>query len=163
MKKFAITAVVAAAMMVTSVAQAEVSATFNVLFNFTPTCLITETATETTSKTSIGDISIAYTPFGPVQDAGNAFKVRCSTALAYSLTLDNDTLIDDTTGLAYTLNLTTVSSATGATPNDSLPDQVGVATGNDYYVKVRVPAGQAGRGSPLTGTPNNQRIVMVAF
>lgn len=164
MKRLTTLALLACAFGATSAqAQTSVAADFNVNLTLTPKCIITTSATGTTSLANIADINMTYAAFGPAVDGGNDFLVRCSKSLAYSVALDKTAETDDTTGLDYKLTLTKTATDLGTLQNQTLASQVGVVAGTQYYVRVRVPANQAGSSAPLTGTPNNKRTVTVTF
>lgn len=165
MKKLAISAVLAAATMVIGSAHAAgvdspQTATFNVNLTLVPKCIIA-TAVDGASSATVGNIAITYNAFGGAQSAGNSFVVRCSTNLGYGMTLSSTSLTDGATGLAYTMALTTNAADDGSTPNGTLATQTGSATGNTYYVKAYVPAGQA--GTTAAGPANNTHTVTVNY
>jgi hypothetical protein len=165
MKKFAISAIaVAATMLIGSANAAGVdspqNATFNVNLTLVPKCIIA-TATEGASSATVGNITISYNAFGDAKSSGNSFVVRCSTSLPYGMTLDHTSVTDGATGLAYTMALTTSDAADGSSPNGTLASQTGSASGNTYYVKAYVPAGQA--GTTTAGTANNTHMVTVNY
>ena len=147
----------------TMAAPATATGTFNVGVTLTPKCEVFSGAGPTGTLTStIGDINLAYTSFQTGASTGfTSFQVRCTNSQSYSMALDNATLTDGTTGLNYTLNLTSNSShATAA--NTSISSATGNGlTGQMYYVHGTIPAAQD--GSVTAGTANNTRTLTITY
>lgn len=135
------------------------SGNFNVQVAITPQCQIYNGSGSTGT---IGDVSLAYSSFQTsASTASTNFKVRCTNTLAYSLALDSASVTDGTTGLAYTLNLST-SATPSATANASLTGLAGNGnTGHTYYVHGNVAAGQD--GTSTAGAANNARTLTISY
>lgn len=164
MRKFAMSAIVAAGFMLAGTVQAAGSdtATFNVNLTLTPTCMITAAANGA-DVTTRPDIDIGYTAFQAGPGTGSTgFFVRCSTSLLYDVGVDNATnFTDGTTGLAYNLAVSTNVGGDASTAVPSLTGLSGVAAGTQYYVHAYVGAGQAGTTSP--GTANKLHTITVSY
>jgi hypothetical protein len=111
MKKIALIAAVASALLVPfSAAQAATAAgNFDVNITLTSVCLLTTSAATT-------DLNFAYSSFqGGAQAAtGGAFSLRCTNGLTpTSFALDSTTVTDAATNLTYTLTLPTPLAGTG--------------------------------------------------
>lgn len=159
MKKLQVVAALALSAAVTSAFAVDTSGTFNVNVTLTPKC---EIFNESGATSTIGNVAIAYSSFQTTASTGQtSFKVRCTTAHGYSLALDNASVTDGTTGLAYTLNLS--SSATpAATPNASLASLSGNGTtGQTYYVYGNIAPNQSGTMTP--GAANNTRTLTITY
>ena len=119
--------VVACGLASSAMAQTKIGASatgkFNVGVTLTPKCEVFSGAGATgTLTTAISNLNLAYTSFQTTATTGTtSFQVRCTNSQSYSMALDNATLTDGTTGLNYTLNLTSNSShATVANGNASI-------------------------------------------
>jgi opacity protein-like surface antigen len=168
MKKFAISAAVAAVAMVAGasahaqVPPPTVTATFDVNLTLTPKCVVA-TASGGASTAAVPNIGIAYTAFqaGPGTGSTNFF-VRCSTSLGYSVALDLfNNITDGLTGLSYNLALKTTDTGDAATPVGVLTGQLGLAAGTQYWVQAYVPANQGGTTS--LETDNKTRTITVTY
>ncbi len=99
--------------------------------------------------TSPGNINLTYTSFqAAVATASTAFRVRCTTALPYSLSLDapGGTLL----GLNYTIVLPVASgTGTGATQT--------------YIINGSISAGQAGTCAIAACSGNQTRMLTVTY
>jgi len=135
------------------------SGTFNVNVTLTSKCEIFNGSGATTT---IGDISLSYTSFQTTASTSStSFQVRCTNTLPYSMALDKASETDETTGLAYTLNLNT-SSTHNATASGSLGSQTGNGnTGRTYYIHANIAANQD--GTSTAGTANNQRTLTITY
>ncbi len=131
---------------------------FNVGVTLTPKCEIFTTG----ATASITDLPMAYTSFPTTASTGSPnFKVRCTNTQGYSLALDNASLTDGTTGLAYTLNLTTGASHATATNPEIISLSGNGNSGQTYYVHGTIAANQDGTVS--TGTANNVRSLTISY
>lgn len=135
------------------------SGTFNVGVTLTPKCEIFNASGATTA---IGDLTMSYTSFQASSSTGNTnFQIRCTNTQGYTLSLDNASVTDGTTGLAYTLHLG-ASSSYSATPNATLAGLSGNGlSGQTYYVHGTIAANQD--GTATTGTPNNVRTLTISY
>jgi len=85
------------------------------------------------------NVNFTYTAFSPTPILANtSFGVRCTTSLAYSISLD--ATVGVVTGLNYTLGLDTIANTAGINP---LPS-VGTGIPQTYFINGNVAAGQAG-------------------
>jgi len=142
----------------TAASAATTAGNFNVGVTLTPKCeIFTAGATST-----ITDLPMAYTSFQTTVSTGSTnFKVRCTNTQSYSLALDNASVTDGTTGLSYTLNLTTGAAHTAAT-NASIASLSGNGnSGQTYYVHGTIAANQD--GTITTGTANNIRSLTITY
>lgn len=132
---------------------------FNVNMTLTPKC---EIFNGSGSTGTIGNLALSYTSFQTSASTGTTnFAVRCTNTHGYSLALDSASITDGTTGLAYTLNLST-SSTHSASTNASLTGLSGNGnTGQTYYVHGNIVAGQD--GTVTAGTANNQRTLTITY
>jgi hypothetical protein len=163
MKKFAMSAIVAAAMAGTAAhAAGSDTATFDVTLTLTPTCIVTTTSGGA-KATAVGDINIAYSAFQTTAGTGSTnFYVRCSTSLNYGVALDaSNGIVDGTTGLSYNLALKTANTGDASTAVGSLTGQTGVAAGTQYFVQAYVGPDQPGTNTP--GTANKTRTITVSY
>lgn len=116
------------------------TSTFNVRVITSNSCQI---------ATSPGNINLTYTSFQTaVATASTAFRVRCTTALPYSLSLDapGGTLL----GLNYTIVLPVASgTGTGATQT--------------YIINGSISAGQAGTCAIAACSGNQTRMLTVTY
>lgn len=147
-------------MMMTGQASAATgSGQFNVNVSLTSKCEIFNGSGATGT---IGDIALNYTSFQTSASTSSTnFNVRCTNTLPYSMSLDQASVTDGTTGLAYTLNLNT-SSTHNATANDTLGSQTGNGnTGRTYYIHANIAANQD--GTSTAGTANNQRTLTITY
>jgi opacity protein-like surface antigen len=138
---------------------ADVSNTFNVNITLTPKC---EIFNESGATSTIGNLAMSYTSFQTSSSIGStSFKVRCTNSQGYSLALDSASVTDGTTGLAYTLNLST-SASHAATTNASLSSLSGNGNGGQtYHVHGNIAANQDGTVS--AGTANNTRTLTITY
>jgi len=102
-------------------------------------------------STMPSNINFSYTAFNPAPILANAsFGVRCTTSLAYSISLD--TTIGVVTGLNYTLGLDTVANTVGFNPLAN----VGTGVPQTLFINGSMAAGQPGACAsstlPCTGT-----------
>ena len=114
--------------------------------------------------TAISNLNLAYTSFQTAATTGTtSFQVRCTNSQSYSMALDNASLTDGTTGLNYTLNLTSNSShATVANGNASISSATGNGlTGQKYYVHGTIPAAQDGTVSGVATV--NTRTLTITY
>lgn len=143
-----------------SFAASSVPNTFNVGVTLTPKCELFASGAATTT---IGDIALTYTSFQTTDaTASTSFALRCTNNQAYTLTLDAASVTDGTTGLAYTLNLTTASAhATGTTATTGSTSSASSGAGLTYYIHSTIASGQA--GNVTAGTANNVRTLTIAY
>ncbi len=132
---------------------------FNVGVTLTPKCEIFNGSGATPT---ISNLALSYTSFQTAPSTGSTnFQIRCTNAQAYSLALDGASFTDGTTGLAYTLNLTSAATHASAA-NASLNGLSGNGTsGQTYYVHGTVASGQDGTVS--AGTANNVRSLTITY
>ncbi|PUE62734.1 hypothetical protein B9Z45_02680 [Limnohabitans sp. 2KL-17] len=164
-RKYALGFAVVACGLASSAMAATASGQFNVGVTLTPKCEVFSGAGATgTLTTAISNLNLAYTSFQTTATTGTtSFQVRCTNSQSYSMALDNASLTDGTTGLNYTLNLTSNSShATVANGNASISTATGNGlTGQMYYVHGTIPAAQD--GTVTTGTANNTRTLTITY
>lgn len=132
---------------------------FNVNMTLTPKCEIFNGSGATGT---IGNLALSYTSFQTAAStASTSFAVRCTNTHGYNLSLDNASITDGTTGLAYTLNLSSTSTHSSST-NAALNGLTGNGnTGQTYYVHGTIAAGQD--GNVTAGTANNQRALTITY
>ena len=138
MKKFAISAIVAVAVVVGATAHAASpqSRTFAVDIDLTTGCIISTAPTA---------VKFTYTAFGPAVnlDSNGSVGVTCTENLNYTLSLDGSgTYTDDATLLSYTLTL----SATNKT---------GIGTEQTTNITGSMGANQAGKCAANGATCDN--------
>ena len=138
---------------------ADASGTFNVNVTLTPKC---EIFNESGATSAIGNLAMAYTSFQTSASTGStSFKVRCTNTQGYSLALDSANVTDGSTGLAYTLNLST-SATHSATANATLTSLSGNGTaGQTYHVHGNIAANQD--GTVTAGAANNTRTLTITY
>ena len=141
-------------------AQSTTTGTFNVAVTLTTKC---EIFSGSTATSAIGNLAMSYTSFQTTASTGSTnFKVRCTNTLPYSMALDSASVTDGTTGLAYTLALSTSASGNATTANASLTSLTGNGnTGQTYYVYGNIAAGQD--GTSTAGTANNTRTLTITY
>jgi len=162
-RKYALGFAVVACGLASSTMAATASGQFNVGVTLTPKCEVFSGAGATgTLTTAISNLNLAYTSFQTAATTGTtSFQVRCTNSQSYSMALDNATLTDGTTGLNYTLNLTSNSSHASAA-NTSISSATGNGlTGQMYYVHGTIPAAQD--GTVTVGTANNTRTLTITY
>jgi hypothetical protein len=145
----------AAAGLIGTSAQAQVTATgnFNVNIALTSKCEINSTAAATGAV--ITDIDLTYTSFQTTAATGStSFNVRCTNGLDYTLGLDSTSVTDAALNLDYTLALSATSN-TGNGANQA------------YTVAASMAAGQAGTCATATcdnsGSANRQRTLTITY
>jgi len=140
---------------------ASATGTFNVGVTLTSKCEIN--STNGASGAAITALPIAYTSFQTAASAGyTSFGVRCTKDQSYSLALDNASVTDGVTGLAYTLNLSTANTPS-STANASVASQTGTGLAAiTYYVNANMVSGQDGTVL-TTGTPNSTRTLTITY
>lgn len=132
---------------------------FNVNITLTSKCEINGTAGATGAV--ITDLALAYTSFQTTASTGSSsFNVRCTNTLPFSLALDSASVTDGTTGLDYTLALSTSATHTVG-PVASLASQTGTGANVLYYVHGNIASGQAGTNT--AGTANKQRTLTISY
>lgn len=164
LRKFALGLTVVASGMASTSMAATATGQFNVGVTLTPKCEVFSGSGATgTLTTTINNLNLAYTSFQTTPTTGTtSFQVRCTNSQSYSMVLDNASLTDGTTGLQYTLNLTSNSSHSSAA-NTSISSATGNGlTGQAYYVHGTIPAGQDGTVS-TSGTANNTRTLTITY
>lgn len=103
------------------------------------------------------NVNFAYTAFSPVDVLANAtFGVTCTTALAYTMTLD--AAVDVVAGLNYTLALNTVGIG-GVNPLAS----VGTGVAQTFFINGTMAAGQAGTCAAATCTGSQVRTLTITY
>ena len=163
LRKYALGFAVVACGLASSAMAATASGQFNVGVTLTPKCEVFSGAGATgTLTTAISNLNLAYTSFQTTATTGTtSFQVRCTNSQSYSMALDNATLTDGTTGLNYTLNLTSNSSHASAA-NTSISSATGNGlTGQMYYVHGTIPEAQD--GTMTKGTANNTRTLTITY
>jgi hypothetical protein len=159
--KASIIAAMGAGVLITSAPAYAASAAgqFNVNMTLTPKCEIFNGSGATGT---IGNLGLSYTSFQTsASTASTNFAVRCTNTHGYGLALDNASITDGSTGLAYTLNLSSSSTHSSST-NASLTGLSGNGnTGQTYYVHGTIAAGQD--GTVTSGTANNQRTLTITY
>jgi hypothetical protein len=163
LRKYAICLATVICGFATSTMASTASGQFNVAVTLTPKCEVFSGAGATgTLTTTISNLNLAYTSFQTAPTTGTtAFQVRCTNSQNYSMALDNASLTDGTTGLQYTLNLTsnsTHSTAANASINSATGNGL---TGQTYYVHGTVASAQD--GSVSAGTANNTRTLTITY
>lgn len=132
----------------------ETSSTFSVNLNLAATCQFMGTAGSTVGGT-IDALALNYTSFQSTAATGStSFKMRCTNNQSYTVKLDNGgtgSYTDSTTGLQYTLNLSSASSHTSGT-NTSLTGTGAGATLITYYVHGTAAANQGGTAGTVSST-----------
>ena len=162
-RKYALGLVVVACSWASSSMAATAAGQFNVGVTLTPKCEVFSGSGATgTLTTTISNLNLAYTSFQTTPTTGTtSFQVRCTNSQIYSMALDNATLTDGTTGLQYSLNLTSNSSYS-STANASIPSATGNGlTGQTYYVHGTIASAQDGTVS--AGTANNTRTLTITY
>jgi hypothetical protein len=163
LRKYALGFAVVACGLASSTMAATATGTFNVGVTLTPKCEVFSGAGPTgTLTTAISNLNLAYTSFQTAATTGTtSFQVRCTNSQSYSMALDNASLTDGSTGLQYTLNLTSNSSHASAA-NTSISSATGNGlTGQMYYVHGTIPAAQD--GTVTVGTANNTRTLTITY
>ena len=140
-----------------SIAQSAFAATatgsFTVSVSLTPKCEITG---------AIGNLSVNYTSWQAAAGTGSTnFNMRCTTGQPFTVALDNHALTDGTSGLAYTLKLSSSASPSG-TDNETLSGTGSGGTGQSVWVHASVAANQEGTVA-AGGTPNNVRTLTITY
>jgi len=136
---------------------------FNVGVTLTPKCeVFSGSGSAGTSTTAISNLNLAYTSFQVSPTTGTtSFQVRCTNSQSYSMALDNASLTDGTTGLQYTLNLTSTASYSEAA-NANIASATGNGlTGQTYYVHGTIPSAQD--GTVTAGAANNTRTLTITY
>jgi len=154
-KAYAGAALAAAALALVAAAPAQAataSSNFNVNITLTPKCEIT---------TAPGSLALSYQSWQSTTSTGStSFGLRCTNGQAYTVGLDSNSLTDGTTGLAYTLKLS--SNATpGVSESDSLGPTGNGSTGQTFYVHGTIAANLEGTKTP--GTANNVRQLTITY
>lgn len=163
LRKFVLGLAVVATGLATSSMAATATGQFNVGVTLTPKCEVFSGSGATgTLTTAISNLNLAYTSFQTTPTTGTtSFQVRCTNSQTYSMALDNASLTDGTTGLQYTLNLTSNSSHSSAA-NAGITSATGNGlTGQTYYVHGTIPAAQD--GTVTAGTANNTRTLTITY
>ena len=160
MKKLVLVSALALTAMITVPAQAATATgNFNVNITLLSQCQIN--STNPAGIATITDLALAYISFQTVATTGNtSFNVRCTNTLPFSLALDSATVTDGTTGLAYTLALST-TSAPIATAIPTLGGQSGTGSNVQYFVQANIASGQA--GTSTAGTSNKLRTLTITY
>jgi spore coat protein U-like protein len=154
MKRFVLSAIVAAAALasVSSQAATDTGTSFNVDISLTPVCQV---------RNLTGAITLAYTSFqaGPVSDSV-AFDVRCTTSMAYTLGItggSGTTIADSVTNLNYTVTLSSVSG-TGNGADQNVTATAAIAGGQSGT------CGTVGGGAcDNTGATNKTKVVTLTY
>lgn len=152
MKKLILPVVLGLAGLVGGAAQAATATSnFNVNITLTSTCVLG----------AVPNLAMSYTSFQGTAATGTSnFTVQCTNTLPFSLSLDSASVTDGTTGLAYTLALS--SSATHSVgPTGTLGGQSGTGASATYYVHGNVAASQG--GTATAGTANNTRTLTITY
>lgn len=160
MKKLAlVTALALTALLIAPAHAATATGNFNVNITLTSQCQIN--STNPTGVATITDLALAYTSFQAAATTGNtSFNVRCTNTLPFSLALDSASVTDGTTGLDYTLALST-TSASIATAIPTLAGQNGTGANVQYFVQANIASGQA--GTSTAGTSNKLRTLTITY
>ena len=160
MKNITLTSTLILAGLLASTAHAATAVgNFNVNVTLTSQCQINSTNPATAA--TITDLALAYTSFQTAPSTGNtSFNIRCTNTLPFSLALDNASVTDGTTGLAYTLALSTTSVSI-ATAIPTLAGQSGTGANVQYFVQANIAGGQA--GTATAGTSNKLRTLTVTY
>jgi hypothetical protein len=162
-RKYALGIVVVASSWTSAAMAATASGQFNVAVTLTPKCeVFSGSGASGTLTTAISQLNLAYTSFQTIPSTGSTnFQVRCTNSQSYSMALDSASLKDGTTGLDYTLNLTSTPTYTAAT-NNSIANLSGNGlTGQTYYVHGTIAAAQD--GTTTAGTSNNIRSLTITY
>lgn len=161
MRKILTGAVVAALAAMVPVAQAATAeGTFNVNITLTSKCEINSHPNPTGA--TITDLALAYTSFQTTASTGTTtFSVRCTDGLsATDIAVDSASVTDGTTGLAYTLAVST-SNVHSVGPTASTGAVTPGAGGTTYYVHGNIAANQG--GTVTAGVANNTRTITVTY
>jgi hypothetical protein len=163
LRKFALGLTAVASVLAAPSMAATAAGTFNVGVTLTPKCeVFTGSGATGSLTTTINNLSLPYASFQTAPTTGTTtFQVRCTNSQSYNMALDNAAVTDGTTGLQYTLNLTTNSSHSSAS-NASITGATGNGlTGQIYYVHGTIPAAQD--GTVTAGTANNTRTLTISY
>jgi hypothetical protein len=160
MKKLFLIVMLGFSAIATNALAATAAGNFSVNITLTSKCEInTENAA---TGAVIGDLALAYTSFQTSASTGStSFDVRCTTGeVIETMSLDSASVTDGTTGIAYTLALSTSATHTVG-PVASLTNQTAASTGTTFHVHGNAIAGQA--GTITAGTANKVRTLTITY
>ena len=101
-----------------------------------------------TMTTPAGNMSLAYTAFGPQQTRSTTFAVTCTNGMPYTVATDvTESVI---TGLRYTLALSAASSN-------------GTGAPQGYTITATIPGGQAGSCAVGSCTATNTHTLTISY
>lgn len=153
------TALTLSALVIAPAQAATSTGAFDVNITLTSKCEIN--SANAASGAVIADLGLLYTSFQTGPSTGStSFNVRCTNTLPFGLALDTAAVTDGTTGLAYTLALSTNATAI-ATAVVELTGQSGTGANVQYFVHGNIASGQAGTNT--VGTANKQRTLTITY
>lgn len=158
-KKAAAATAIALALINTPASAADTTNTFTVGLSLTPLCQFMGTSGSSVGA-SIDALNMSYTSFQTSDSTGStSFKLRCTNSQAYSIAIDSGSVSDATSGLNYTMNLSSSSTHASGT-NTSLAGSGAGYTQATYYVHGTIAKDQAGNAN---GSTSNTRTLTITY
>ena len=158
-KKALAAAAVATALINTPAIAADTTSTFSVGLALTPQCQFMGTSGSAVGG-AIDALNMTYTSFQTSASTGStSFKLRCTNSQAYTIAIDTGSVSDATSGLNYTMNLSSSSTHASGT-NTSLSGSGAGYTQATFYVHGTIAADQAGNAN---GSTSNTRTLTISY